>query len=71
MQKQGNWKTLLLNMTKKKKIHLSKKVTPNIYIYIYIYKWDKYLLKKKKNTLCKKSTKKLKSTSRKKKRTEN
>ena len=36
MQKQGNWKTLLLNMTKKKKIHLSKKVTPNIYIYIYI-----------------------------------
>lgn len=67
MQKQGNWKTLLLNMTKKKKIHLSKKVTPNIYIYIR----DKYLLKKKKNTLCKKSTKKLKSTSRKKKRTEN
>ena len=37
MQKQGNWKTLLLNITKKKKkIHLSKKVTPNIYIYIYI-----------------------------------
>lgn len=67
MQKQGNWKTLLLNITKKKKIHLSKKVTPNIYIYIR----DKYLLKKKKNTLCKKSTKKLKSTSRKKKRTEN
>ena len=51
MQKQGNWKTLLLNITKKKKIHLSKKVTPNIYIYIR----DKYLLKKKKILCAKKA----------------
>lgn len=52
----------LAEYNKKKKNHLSKKVNPK-----YIYKWDKYLLKKKKLLCAKKAQRSWKVQARKRK----